>query len=98
MRAARVLGTVTLSVRLPDVPPGQFLIVQPMSAQALRDGGRAPAEPLVTYDDLAAPIGAIVAVSEGREATMPFRPRAVPFDLYSAAILDVVHVAEVADT
>ena len=97
MRVATVLGTVTLSTRLPEVPSGQFLIVRPQSAQALRDGAPATAESVVAYDELGAPRGGLVAITDGREATMPFAPRPVPFDLYSAAIMDVVRVAAEAE-
>jgi microcompartment protein CcmK/EutM len=93
MRIARVIGTVTLSSRLEEVPPGQFLIVQPEGVAALRTGAPADAEPVVAYDELGTGRGARVAISEGREAAMPFHPRRVPFDAYCAAIMDTVHVA-----
>lgn len=93
MRVGKVIGTVTLSSRLVEVPPGQFLIVQPESTAALQAAAPANAEPVVAYDEQGAALGARVAVSEGREAAMPFVPRPVPFDVYCAAIMDVVHVA-----
>lgn len=96
MRVAKVIGSITLSARLADVPPGRFVIVRPESAAALRDGEPATAEPLVAYDELSAGVGARVALSEGREAAMPFHPTRVPFDAYCAAIMDVVHVEGVA--
>jgi microcompartment protein CcmK/EutM len=92
MRVARVIGTVTLSSRLADVPPGQFLIVRPEDAAALLETAAPAAEPVVAYDELSAGIGARVAVSEGREAAMPFQPRRVPFDAYCAALMDTVHI------
>jgi ethanolamine utilization protein EutN len=94
MRPALVLGTVTLSRALPEVAPGQYLLVAPQPAAALRAGTVTIGEVAVAYDELGAPQGGLVAVSDGREASMPFAPRHVPCDLYSAAILDVVHVAE----
>ena len=94
MRTARVLGTVTLSTRLPEVPPGQLLLAQPQSTPALRGEAPATADLLVTYDELGATFGSLVGIADGREATQPFLPRRVPFDLYCAAILDVVHVEE----
>jgi ethanolamine utilization protein EutN len=93
MRVARVIGNVTLSMRLDEVPPGQFLLVQPEQAAALTGAEPADAEPLVAYDERSAALGSRVAISEGREAAMPFHPRRVPFDAYCAAIMDTVHVA-----
>lgn len=92
MRIAEVIGSVTLSRRLADVPPGRFLIVRPEPLETLRDGVPAHVEPVVAYDELSAGVGARVGVSEGREAAMPFHPRPVPIDVYCAAILDAVSV------
>ena len=50
MRVAEVIGTVTLSRRLEDIPPGRFLIVRPQSGAALRNQEPALAEPVVAYD------------------------------------------------
>lgn len=105
MRVAQVIGSITLSRRLDDVPPGRFLIVRPEPLDALRldarrpdvlagDGGRSGAEPVVTYDELGAGRGTHVGISEGREAAMPFHPRPVPIDVYCAALLDAVDVSE----
>ncbi len=90
MRTAEVIGSVTLSARLENVAGGRFVIVRPQSAAALRGEESATAESLVAYDELSPGRGAIVAVSEGREAAMPFYPRLVPVDAYCAAILDQV--------
>ncbi len=49
-------------------------------------------EPLVVYDALGAGHGARVALTEGREAAMPFLPRLVPVDAYCAAVLDAVEL------
>lgn len=92
MRAFRVIGTVTLSGRLADVPPGQFVVVEPLPLDALRGAAAAAGEPLVAFDELSAAPGVRVGVSEGREAAMPFHPRKVPLDAYCAALLDAVHV------
>jgi ethanolamine utilization protein EutN len=45
-------------------------------------------EEIVVYDDLRCGIGSRVAISEGREAAMPFHPEIKPVDAYNAAILD----------
>lgn len=92
MRVAEVIGTVTLSRRLEDIPPGRFLIVRPQSGAALRNQEPALAEPVVAYDEISAGLGSQAAISEGREAAMPFHPQRVPIDAYCAAILDTVHV------
>jgi ethanolamine utilization protein EutN len=88
VRVADVIGDVTLSRRLPDVPAGRFILVQPLPLSALDGGAPGDVEPLVAYDDLSAGLGTRVGFTEGREAAMPFHPRLVPFDAYCAAILD----------
>ena len=94
MRAGLVIGTVTLSRRHESLAGGRFLIVQPQGGAALT--GREPptAEPVVAYDELNPGLGALVGISEGREAAMPFHPRPVPVDAYCAAVLDTVQVEE----
>ena len=37
--------------------------------------------------------GSLIAVSEGAEATQPFRPELKPVDAYASAILDEVNVS-----
>jgi microcompartment protein CcmK/EutM len=92
MRVAEVIGTITLSRRLDEIDASRLLIVQPLDEAALRDGGPGTAEPVVVYDRLHPGVGARVAISEGREAAMPFYPRRAPIDAYCAAVLDQVHV------
>jgi len=96
MRVAKVIGTITLSRCLGNVAGGRFVIVQPESTEALRDDEPATGEPLIAYDEFSAAVGTRVALSEGREASMPFHPRLVPVDVYCAAILDRVHVDRLA--
>ena len=48
---------------------------------------------LVLLDEQGAGHGARIAVSEGPEASNPFRPELKPIDAYNAAILDSVGVA-----
>jgi len=96
MRIARVIGTVTLSSRLPELKSGRLLLVDALDRPALRglkDGvPRATPMPesLVVYDELGAGEGELIALSEGREACMPFHPQRVPIDAYNAAIIDSV--------
>jgi ethanolamine utilization protein EutN len=47
---------------------------------------------LVVLDELGAGAGALIAVSEGREASMPWWPEHRPVDAYCVAILDEVTV------
>ncbi len=92
MRTAEVIGRITLSERVSDLPPAALLLVRPLSAAALRDATSQTADPLVAFDSLGAAVGHRVAISEGREAAMPFHPTPAPIDAYVAAILDDVHV------
>lgn len=92
MRTCRVIGTVTLSRRSAELPPAQLVIAQPQGLETLSEGRQPTAEPLVALDQLGAAVGEEIAVSEGREAAMPFHPQPVPIDAYCAAILDRVTV------
>ena len=94
MRIARVIGTVTLNHSLAELRPGRWLIAEALDGAAI-DGleQQAPRykpmpESLVVFDELGAGIGQLIAVSEGREASMPFSPERVPVDAYCAALLD----------
>jgi hypothetical protein len=105
VRIARVIGTVTLNRRLPDLPAARYLVVQPcgrgdLSALAAASGaGETPAsrmapaggETLTMYDDLGARPGDLVGLVEGREAAVPFGPARVPYDCYNACILEAVN-------
>ena len=99
MRLARVIGTVILNRKLPELGPGQLLIAEALDAQALdlvHDQGRRRnpmPESLVVFDELGAGVGQLIAVSEGGEACAPFWPNKVPVDAYCAAILDRVEVS-----
>lgn len=88
MRIAKVIGTVTLNRRHPSLAGGRFKLVVPLSLDDLRGAGPPKADELTVYDELGADVGCHVAVSEGREAAMPFHPEVKPIDAYNAAILD----------
>lgn len=98
MRIARVIGTLTLNRRLPELRAGRLLIADALDGHALAglEKGARRAEPmpesLVVYDELGAGEGQLIALSEGREASMPFYPERVPIDAYNAAILDEVEL------
>ena len=50
--------------------------------------GQAPLEETVVLDELEPAWAARIAISEGREAAMPFHPEIKPIDAYNAAIID----------
>jgi len=95
----RVIGRVTLNRRLPELKPAALLVVDPFDEVALQEhasgGGRGkPAsQSLVVFDELGANQGQIIAISEGAEATMPFKPEMMPIDAYATAILDTLELS-----
>lgn len=92
MRIADVIGTVTLNRCHPSLTGGRFKIVVPLSLDNLTGRSQEQAEELTVYDELGAGIGSRIALSEGREAAVPFHPEVKPIDAYNAAILDSVFV------
>ena len=98
MRIARVLGTVTLDPRLPELRAGRFLICETLESASLVAAEqyvprqKPMPESLVVFDELGAGAGELIAVSEGREASMPWYPERVPIDAYCCAILDSISV------
>jgi ethanolamine utilization protein EutN len=92
MRIGTVIGTVTLNRQHPSLTGGRYKLVVPLSLDDLNDEGDEPAEELTVYDDIGADVGCRIAISEGREAAMPFYPEVKPIDAYCAAILDTVNI------
>ncbi len=92
MRIGEVIGTVTLNRFHPSLTGGRFKLTVPLSLEDLAGRGGEPPEELVVFDELGAGIGSRIAISEGREAAMPFYPDSKPIDAYNAAILDTVHI------
>ena len=91
MRIGKVVGRVTMQPVYKTLAGGRFLIVEVQDRFALYGQGRKTAETLVCYDHLGASPGDTIAVSESREACMPFYPeKIVPLDAYNAAILERV--------
>ena len=91
MRIAKVIGTVTLNRCHPSFNGARLRLVVPLSLAELK--GQTPqADEMVCWDDNGAGIGSLVAISEGAEASQPFRPELKPVDAYAAAILDSVDV------
>lgn len=89
MRIAKVIGKVTLSRAVPEMLPGSYLLIRPLSRQCLADDDGS-GDTLVTFDEWSAGEGDLIGLVEGREATAPFWPTKVPFDSYNACILDDV--------
>ena len=92
MRIAEVIGTVTLNRAHPSLRGGRFRLVVPLSLGNLTGASDDRDEPLVAYDEQAAGIGQLTALSEGAEAAQPFYPDVKPIDAYLAAQLDRVSV------
>jgi microcompartment protein CcmK/EutM len=93
MRIGKVVGRICLNTTYPTLVGGRFLIVAIQDRFSLAGHQRKTAEHLVCYDHLGAGDGELIAVSESREACMPFYPeKIVPLDAYCSAIIDHVHV------
>lgn len=92
MRIAKVIGTVTLNQRHPTMAGARFKLAVPLSLDNLTGASAKEAEELVVFDELGAGVGSLIAISEGREAAMPFHPEVKPIDAYNAAVLDAVQV------
>jgi ethanolamine utilization protein EutN len=95
MRIAEVIGTVTLNRWHPSLTGARLKLVVPLSLADLKGQTDRPrAEDFAVFDELGAGIGSRIAVSEGREAAMPFYPDVKPIDAYNAAILDTIDIVE----
>jgi ethanolamine utilization protein EutN len=90
MRIANVIGTVTLNRAHPSLLGAQFKLVVPLSWENLAGHSDEPLEEIAVFDELGAGAGSRIAISEGREASMPFYPDVKPIDAYNAAILDTL--------
>ncbi len=88
MRIGDVIGTVTLNSVHPSLVGACFKLVAPLSWDDLAGRASEPLEEIAVLDELGAGIGSRIAISEGREAAMPFHPQIKPVDAYNAAILD----------
>ena len=93
MRIGKVIGRITLNRTYETLVGGRFLLVAMQDRFSLAGQPRKTSETLVAYDHLGASEGDLIAVSESREACMPFYPeKRVPLDAYNAAILDQVSI------
>ena len=88
MRIGEVIGTVTLNRQHPSLDGATFKLVVPLSWNDLAGRPGQSLDEVAVFDELGAGLGSRIALSEGREAAMPFYPEVKPVDAYNAAILD----------
>jgi ethanolamine utilization protein EutN len=88
MQISEVIGTVTLVRSHPLLAGARLKLAVPRSLANLRGESSDNQEPIVVYDELGAGLGALIALSEGREAAQPFDPQGKPIDAYNAALID----------
>jgi carbon dioxide concentrating mechanism protein CcmL len=93
VRIGKVVGRVTLSQSYKTLAGARFVILEVQDRFALAGLARKSTEYLVSYDNLGAHDGDLIAFTESREACMPFYPeKVVPLDAYNAAIVDRVQI------
>jgi microcompartment protein CcmK/EutM len=90
MRIGEVIGTVTLNRCHPSITGACLKLVVPLTWDNLSGKSDQSAGEIAVLDELGAGIGCRIALSEGREAAMPFHPEVKPIDAYNAAILDTL--------
>ena len=90
MRIGEVIGKVTLNRRHPSLAGASYKLVVPLSWDNLAGRTEESMGETVVFDELGAGVGSRIALSEGREAAMPFYPEVKPIDAYNAAILDTL--------
>lgn len=88
MRIAEVIGRVCLSRHHPSLRNARYVIALPMPRSALEGDSDARGEDVVAFDQLGASPGALIGLSEGREAANPFGKDKTPVDAYCACLLD----------
>ena len=91
MRIAKVIGNVTLNRCLESFQGASLRLVAPLSLAELQ-GDEPQADEMVVWDDNGAGVGSLIAMSEGGEASQPFRPAEKPVDAYASAILDEINL------
>lgn len=91
MRLGIVRGNVVLSLSDPGLAGTRFLIVEPVTAQALAaQDGTGGGKQLIVADHLAPAEGQMIAFVEGREAANPYWPGRAPVDAYCSLLVDTV--------
>ncbi len=92
MRICKVIGNVILSKCHPSFDAARLRVAVAQTKANLTGQSDQQAEMFVVYDELNASQNSLIAVSEGGEATQPFRPELKPVDAYNAAILDQINL------
>ncbi len=90
MRIGEVIGTVTLNRCHPSLSGASLKLVMPLTWDNLSGLSDESVGEIAVFDELGAGVGSRIALSEGREAAMPFYPDVKPIDAYNAAILDTL--------
>lgn len=91
MRLGIVRGQVVLNPRVESFAGRRLVVLEPVTMNNLLAGnGIGGGKSLVAVDELGAANGQLVAFTEGREASNPFWPDAVPVDAYCALIVDSI--------
>ena len=92
MRIAIVHGNVTLSRCHPSFAGATLRLATPLTSEELTLNAQPVGDTIVVWDDLGAGANSLIAVSEGSEASQPFRPEIKPVDSYNAALIDQLDV------
>jgi len=89
MRLGVVKGVVGLSRGLAGLEGTRYLILEPLTSDDLKAGGRrGSGREVVAADHLSPGPGQMVCFEEGREACCPWLPAGVPIDAYVSGIID----------
>jgi len=88
MRLGKVVGKVTLSRSHPSYTGTKLRLVIPLALEDLPDAADPQADSLVVWDEIGTGEGSLIAISEGPEASQPFRPDVKPVDAYASALID----------
>lgn len=88
MRFAKVIGTVVLNRSHPTFHGATLKLAVPLSLDNLTGKSDEEGESFVLWDQLGAGIGDVCLISDGGEATQPFRPELKPVDAYNSALVD----------
>jgi ethanolamine utilization protein EutN len=82
---------VVINPRIEAFAGKRLVVLEPVTMVNLQAGnGRGGGRSIVAIDELGAANGQMVAFTEGREASNPFWPNAIPVDAYCALIVDSI--------
>jgi ethanolamine utilization protein EutN len=94
MKIGRVVGKISLVKAHPSLIGMRWVLAMPQSLAVLAGKGKETDEEVIAVDELGATPGALVAITDGREAAAPFEPDRKPIDAYIAGILDDLRIDE----